>query len=435
MLPIISALGYDTVDICAWLGQSAYPYTLGPHLRRTLPRLLESLGLKLNGVSAAGGSRHTFDRFGYATADADEYRERIAYTENCIRIAAEWGASHIQDLVGIITRASSVDEAWDRVAGAVGHLTEFAASCGIRFGLEPYMGIVNTADRYLAMKKAVPNPNLGCVVDPVSLLAELETSLEEICSKLAGECVAVHLKGLSAEGRMTQPGGPEDTLDIPGFLVDDDGRRLCRAAHLRGVSQLLSDAAQPGRLGRRCGCRRPPEVCCRGVSRQSQRHSTGREFVTSLIGLVGLGKIVQLGHMPSYQRAGLKVVAVDVGEAAVTAFRRDFSGVPRISNRVEDVLADREVGVVDIATPPSTHIALVKAAIDAGKHVMCQKPLALSLDEAREGVAYAKKAGLQLAVNQNIRYTPTNSVIAGWLREGRIGTPHLVTFEYHAPIP
>ena len=109
------------------------------------------------------------------------------------------------------------DEAWDRVAGAVGHLTEFAASCGIRFGLEPYMGIVNTADRYLAMKKAVPNPNLGCVVDPVSLLAKSETSLKEICDKLAGECVAVHLKGLSAEGRMTQPGGPEDTLDIPGF--------------------------------------------------------------------------------------------------------------------------------------------------------------------------------------------------------------------------
>ena len=37
VLPIVSALGYDTVDICAWLGQSAYPYTLGPHLRRTLP--------------------------------------------------------------------------------------------------------------------------------------------------------------------------------------------------------------------------------------------------------------------------------------------------------------------------------------------------------------------------------------------------------------
>ncbi len=157
--------------------------------------------------------------------------------------------------------------------------------------------------------------------------------------------------------------------------------------------------------------------------------------MTSVIGLVGLGKIVQFGHMPSYRRAGLRVVAgADLGEEAVSAFRREFGDVPRVSNRVEDVLSDEDVEVVDIATPPATHIGLVKAAIDAGKHVMCQKPLALSLDQAREGVAHAEKAGLQLAVNQNIRYTPTNTIIANWLREERIGKPHLVTFEYHAPI-
>lgn len=217
ILPTIAGLGYETVDICAWLGQSAYPYSLGRNFRRSLPRLLESLGLTLNGLSAAGGSRHTFDRFGYATADADELKERLRYTEECIRLAAEWGASHVQDLVGMKPETMPDEEAWDRVVSAVGHLCDVAASHGIRYGLEPYMGIVNTGEQYLAVKKAVPHKALGCIIDPVSLLSETPTSIKEICETLGPDCVGVHLKGLTAEGRMTQPGGPEDTIDIVAF--------------------------------------------------------------------------------------------------------------------------------------------------------------------------------------------------------------------------
>jgi predicted dehydrogenase len=72
------------------------------------------------------------------------------------------------------------------------------------------------------------------------------------------------------------------------------------------------------------------------------------------------------------------------------------------------------------------------AALAAGKHVMCQKPLTLDRAEAERMVAEADARGLRLAVNQNVRYTPANQSIADWLATGQIGRPHAATIEYHA---
>jgi sugar phosphate isomerase/epimerase len=217
VLPIIAEMGYAAVTICAWLGHSAHPYSIGRRLRRSLPAILDGLGLELHGLSACGGSRHSFDRFGYSTADDDERIERLRYTEECIRLAGEWGASHVQDVVGMRPPEMTEDEAWERIIEAVAHLAAVAAAHGVRYAVEPYMGVVNTAAGYLRLREEVGDDNLACVIDPSSLLAEAETSVEEICGALGRYCVAVHLKGRTAEGRMTQPGAPEDTFNIPHF--------------------------------------------------------------------------------------------------------------------------------------------------------------------------------------------------------------------------
>ncbi|HVV91231.1 MAG TPA: Gfo/Idh/MocA family oxidoreductase [Solirubrobacterales bacterium] len=153
------------------------------------------------------------------------------------------------------------------------------------------------------------------------------------------------------------------------------------------------------------------------------------------IGVIGLGRIVMEGHMPSYLDAGLDVVAAaDLNPEAVAEFRRRYPGVASVGEDIEAVLADEDVAFVDIATPPSTHAELIRAAADHGKSVLVQKPLALSLDEAIEVVGYAEERGVTLAVNHNLRYMPCNQAVKGWLEEGSIGEPHLLTLEYHTTL-
>jgi len=152
------------------------------------------------------------------------------------------------------------------------------------------------------------------------------------------------------------------------------------------------------------------------------------------VGLVGLGKIVLLGQLPSYMDAGIEVVAAaDISQDAVNAFRR-MHAAPNTGTDIDRVLSDPAVDVVDIAAPPAAHRDLVMRALAAGKHVICQKPLTMSIAEGEEMVAAAAARGLKFAVNQNVRYTPANLSIADWVDRHAIGTPHAATIEYHAPL-
>lgn len=95
---------------------------------------------------------------------------------------------------------------------------------------------------------------------------------------------------------------------------------------------------------------------------------------------------------------------------------------------LDAMLDATQADVVDIATPPETHLALVVAVAKRGLPVICQKPLAPTLDEARAVVAAASSAGVTLAVHENFRFQP-------WFREarrlidaGQLGDLHGITF-------
>ena len=81
--------------------------------------------------------------------------------------------------------------------------------------------------------------------------------------------------------------------------------------------------------------------------------------------------------------------------ARARAMARDFS-VPRTFESLETLLAEVEIDLLDIATPPETHHTLVAQAAARGLAVVCQKPLAPTLDEARDLVALAESAGIPL---------------------------------------
>ena len=111
----------------------------------------------------------------------------------------------------------------------------------------------------------------------------------------------------------------------------------------------------------------------------------------------------------------------DVVEARVNAASKLYPSV-RGTTRFQDLLDDPQIDFILIATPPSTHYALVKQALRAGKDVLVEKPIASTGKEAQELVDLAEANGRILAVDHTFLYTPAVQKIRELVRNGTIGT-------------
>ena len=149
------------------------------------------------------------------------------------------------------------------------------------------------------------------------------------------------------------------------------------------------------------------------------------------IGIVGCGAIVRSSHLPSYRRHDQRIVGVfDVRPEATAGIQEEF-GVERVYPALDDLLSDPTVEIVDIATHPAARTELIRRALEAGKHVLAQKPLALDVETARELAEEAERRGLELAVNQNGRWSPAWRVATLLVQEGAIGDVVAVSHLYH----
>jgi predicted dehydrogenase len=108
------------------------------------------------------------------------------------------------------------------------------------------------------------------------------------------------------------------------------------------------------------------------------------------------------------------------------AFSQRFPGVP-VREELDHVLADPGVDAVLVATPPATHHALVKRALEAGKHVLVEKPLATTTADAYELVELAEREDLVLMPGHTFVYSPAVNTIRSLLTEGVIGDVYFVT--------
>jgi predicted dehydrogenase len=112
------------------------------------------------------------------------------------------------------------------------------------------------------------------------------------------------------------------------------------------------------------------------------------------------------------------------------AKRADALGLPKAYASLDDLLADDNVQVVHVTSPNELHYSQAKAALTAGKHIVCEKPLSLTSAESGELVALAMASGLVNAVNFNIRWYPLNQHASELVADGGIGVPRLVTGHY-----
>jgi predicted dehydrogenase len=154
------------------------------------------------------------------------------------------------------------------------------------------------------------------------------------------------------------------------------------------------------------------------------------------IALVGCGTAAKELHLPAYEAWGVDVAGVhDTNPAATDGVREQFPFVRRVYGSLDELLADPDVVAVDIATRPADRAPLIKRALEAGKHVLAQKPLALDLATARGLADLADELGLLLAVNQNGRWVPQWRAATLLIEQGAIGEVLSVTHLHDMPLP
>ncbi len=145
------------------------------------------------------------------------------------------------------------------------------------------------------------------------------------------------------------------------------------------------------------------------------------------IGVIGCGTIAQSAHLPAIARlrSRVRLVAVaDVrGEAAEFAART--WGAEEAYADYHALLARPDIDVVVIATPEFLHAEQVAAAAAAGKHILCEKPMAPSVEEADAMLAATRAAGIKFMVGHSRRFTPRYQAVRAAIDRGAIGQVRL----------
>ncbi len=148
---------------------------------------------------------------------------------------------------------------------------------------------------------------------------------------------------------------------------------------------------------------------------------------TAVIGAGFMGRV----HTEGIRRLGnveiAAVAAITAEEAA--AFGKNM-GIEKTTGDYREILADPSIQAVHICTPNVLHHQIAMEAMKAGKHVLCEKPLALSAAQAKEMVAMAGKTGLANCVNHNLRYYPLTQQIRRMIENGDLGEILIVQGTY-----
>ncbi|WP_417579688.1 inositol 2-dehydrogenase [Pelagibacterium sp.] len=148
-------------------------------------------------------------------------------------------------------------------------------------------------------------------------------------------------------------------------------------------------------------------------------------------GILGAGRIgnVHARAIASSGRAVVRYIADSMPDAA--AILAGSVGAETAS--VDEIVASPEVDAILIATPTDTHADLIEQAALAGKAILCEKPVSLSVERIRSCLDVVEKAGVPLMIGFHRRYDPNFAVLERRLRSGEIGDPEIITITCRDP--
>jgi UDP-N-acetylglucosamine 3-dehydrogenase len=162
-----------------------------------------------------------------------------------------------------------------------------------------------------------------------------------------------------------------------------------------------------------------------GTSSMALKRGRGRTSFSKEVnlGLIGCGSIAEESHLPAIARnPSLNLVAVaDVNETKAKAMAAEYH-----VDHYQDyhaLLDNDKLDAVDVCVPTKYHSKIVVDAAKAGKHVICEKPMALSLREADDMIHACSKHGMKLMIAHSRRFIPRNSLVKRSIEKGQIGRP------------
>lgn len=140
------------------------------------------------------------------------------------------------------------------------------------------------------------------------------------------------------------------------------------------------------------------------------------------VGVIGAGGIARGAHMPGYLATkGVKVVAVcDIIESAVEKFAKDYD-IKNVFTDYNDLVEMDELDAVSVCTPNNFHAGPTVAALEAGKHVLCEKPIAGDAKDGQKMVDAAKKSKKILQIGLHQRFQSSSRLLKKYIEEGELG--------------
>ena len=170
-------------------------------------------------------------------------------------------------------------------------------------------------------------------------------------------------------------------------------------------------------------------------SLDSQRQGESNMRETKLrVAVLGAGAWARFAHIPGWQRdPRCEVVVIgDPVEERAREYATHFN-IPKATGDWQQLVADPAIDVVDVCTPSATHFELSWAALEAGKHVLCEKPVAFDFRETLRAAALARSKGLKTKLGFTFRYSPGVQYAKSLIDEGFVGRPFSSTGTNRTP--
>src|SRR5882762_3310087 len=144
------------------------------------------------------------------------------------------------------------------------------------------------------------------------------------------------------------------------------------------------------------------------------------------VGVLGAGAWARGAHLPGYRRdrrcTVVAIADVEIDRAREAA--RDFD-IPDAAADASELVRRDDIDMIDVCTPSHTHFELAWSALEAGKHVLCEKPVAYDFRDTRRARDLARQKGLKTKVGLTFRYSPAVRYMRELVADGFIGTPFI----------
>jgi predicted dehydrogenase len=138
------------------------------------------------------------------------------------------------------------------------------------------------------------------------------------------------------------------------------------------------------------------------------------------VGIAGTG-FIGPAHLEALRRNNIHVIGLAEASPELCTQKAAQLGIKNAYPSFEAMVADPEISVVHLATPNVLHFSQAKAALEAGKHVVCEKPLAMTTSESAKLVRLASKNNLVNAINFSLRFYPISHHARSLVQSGEIG--------------